>query len=139
MTKLAKTITATVAVGLMMGSAWAEDNVELTFLTFETPNLTAAYWDKAIADANAVVPGVTIEKLVSPTIDRDAYARQLDSTGQLPDIMVAVTPTGLAEAGKLAEFTADELSDWVNPTSNSFGGKIYQLATNSQTIPMVYY
>jgi multiple sugar transport system substrate-binding protein len=46
---------------------------------------------------------------------------------------------GLAEAGKLAEFTADELSDWVNPTSNSFGGKIYQLATNSQTIPMVYY
>lgn len=117
----------------------AADNVKLTFLTFETPNLTAAYWDKIIAQTSAKVPGVTIEKLVAPSVDRDAYARQLDSTGQLPDIMVAVSPNGLAEAGKLAEFSADELGDWINPTSNSFGGKIYQLATNTQTVPMVYY
>lgn len=140
-----KSILKTIATGLVATAAlapqlgWAQDNVKLTFLTFETPNLTAAYWDDIIAQATAKVPGVTIEKLVAPTVDRDAYARQLDSTGQLPDIMIAVNPTGLAEVGKLAEFTPEELSDWVNPTANSFGGKIYQLATNTQTIPMVYY
>ncbi len=106
---IATGLVATVALAPLAG--WAEDNVKMTFLTFETPNLTAAYWDDIIAKASAAVPGVTIEKLVAPTVDRDAYARQLDSTGQLPDIMIAVNPTGLAEVGKLAEFTADDLSD----------------------------
>ncbi|MFD6177043.1 MULTISPECIES: ABC transporter substrate-binding protein [unclassified Isoptericola] len=115
------------------------DDVTLTLLTFETPNLDAEYWDASIERANKLVPGVTIEKLVAPTTDRDAYARQLDSTGELPDIMVAVNPTGLAEAGKLAEFSQDELSHWIDPTANSFDGKIYQLPTNTQTIPNVYY
>ncbi len=136
--KLRTLLGAGLLVGWSLTGALAEDT-KLTFLTFETPNLTAAYWDKVIAETTAKVPGVVIEKLVSPTVDRDAYARQLDSTGQLPDIMVAVSPTGLAEAGKLAEFSAEELSDWINPTANSFDGKIYQLATNTQTIPMIYY
>ncbi len=113
--------------------------VTLTFLTFETPNLDAAYWDETIKRTNELVPGVKIERLVAPSTDRDAYARQLDSTGELPDIMVAVNPTGLAEAGKLAEFSEKELDNWIDPTSNSFDGKIYQLPTNTQTIPNIYY
>jgi ABC-type glycerol-3-phosphate transport system substrate-binding protein len=137
--KLHRTILAATALcALIAESAYAQD-ISLTFLTFETPNLTPQYWDKAIADTSAKVPGVTIKKLVAPNADRNAFARQLDSTGQLPDIMVAVSPSGLAEAGKLAEFSVDELADWINPTSNSYGGKIYQLPTNTQTIPMVYY
>ncbi len=128
-----------VALSTMLMTSTAFADVTLKFLTFETPNLTAAYWDKVIAQTSAKVPGVTIEKLVSPTTDRDSYARQLDSTGQLPDIMIAVSPNGLAETGKLAEFTKEELSDWVNPTSNSFDGKIFQLATNTQTVPTIYY
>ena len=125
--------------GTSTGDAADSGDVTLTFLTFETPNLTAEFWDDAIARTNEVVPGVTIKKLVAPNADRDAYARQLDSTGALPDIMIAVSPTGLAEAGKLAEFSKDELSNWINPTSNSFDGKIFQLPTNTQTIPNIYY
>lgn len=125
------------AVG--MGTAAQADDVTLTFLTFETPNLTSEYWDEAIAATSALVPGVTIEKLVSPTVDRNAYARQLDSTGQLPDIMVAVSPDGLAQAGKLANFTLEEIDQWVSPTANSYDGVVYQLPTNTQSIPMVYY
>lgn len=139
MNRTLRSLAAALVATVLVMPAHAQDNVKLTFLTFETPNLTAAYWDDIIARTSAEVPGVTIEKLVAPTVDRDGYARQLDSTGQLPDIMVAVSPNGLAEAGKLAEFTTDELADWVNPTSNSFGGKIYQLATNTQTIPTIYY
>lgn len=121
------------------GEAQEDGDVTMTFLTFETPNLTAEYWDDIIAKTNEVVPGVKIEKLVAPSAEqRNEYARQLDSSGELPDIMVAIDPTGLAEAGKLAEFTEDELTEWVNPTSNSFDGKIYQLATGTQTWQIYY-
>lgn len=140
---MAKFITKTIALGALvatsLGNLAAADDVKLTFLTFETPNLNSEYWDAAIAGASALVPGVEIEQIVSPIVDRNAYARQLDSTGQLPDIMVAVSPVGFAEVGKLAAFTSEELEPWVNPTANSYDGVVYQLATNTQTIPMVYY
>ncbi|MFK3678030.1 ABC transporter substrate-binding protein [Microbacterium sp. NPDC090218] len=137
-------LAAAVAVltGCTVGAESGPDEsgeVTLTFLTFETPNLDAAYWDETIKRTNELVPGVKIERLVAPSNDRDAYARQLDSTGELPDIMVAVNPTGLAEAGKLAEFSEGELENWIDPTANSFDGKIYQLPTNTQTIPNIYY
>lgn len=114
-------------------------DAEMTFLTFETPNLDADYWDAAIERASAKVPGVKIKKLVSPSVDRTSYAKQLDSSGQMPDIMVALTVAGFAQAGKLAAFGQGELTDFVWPKSNAIGGKIYQLPYNTQTIPMVYY
>lgn len=111
----------------------------LTFLTFETPNLTAKYWDDAIARASAKVPGVKIKKLVAPTVDRVAYAKQLAASGQLPDIMIGVSPNGFAQAGQLAPWTDQELSDFVSPHSNPINGKIYQLPYNTQPTPFVYY
>ena len=39
--------------------------VELTMLTFETPNLPASLWDSAIARVEQKVPGVKIKKLVA--------------------------------------------------------------------------
>jgi len=121
------------------GGGGAAGDVTLSLLTFETPNLTAAYWDDIIAKTSAKVPGVTIQKLVAPSAEqRNEYARQLDSTGALPDIMSAINPVGLAEPGKLAEFSKDELAEWADPTANSFDGKIYQLPTNSQTWNVYY-
>lgn len=121
------------------GGSDAGGEVTLTLLSFETPNLTSAYWDDIVAKTNAKVPGVKINRLVAPSAEqRNEYARQLDSTGALPDIMLAINPVGLAEPGKLAEFTKEELSDWVDPTANSFDGKIYQLPTNSQTWNVYY-
>ncbi|MFV5996563.1 ABC transporter substrate-binding protein [Streptomyces sp. NPDC056231] len=111
----------------------------LTFLTFETPNLTAKYWDDAIARASAKVPGVKIKKLVAPSVDRAGYAKQLAASGQLPDIMIAVSPNGFAQAGQLAPWTDQELSDLVSPHSNPINGKIYQLPYNTQPTPFVYY
>jgi ABC-type glycerol-3-phosphate transport system substrate-binding protein len=113
--------------------------VTLKLLTFETPNLTPKYWHDIIAKTSAQVPGVKIDQIVAPSSEtRDAYARQLDSTGQLPDIMVAISPDGLAQQGKLAAFTPSQLKDWVAPTANSFAGKTYQLPTNTQTWQAFY-
>src|SRR4051794_989101 len=70
---------------------------EISFLTFETPNLTPQYWDAAIKRITDANPGITVKKLVAPTQDRTAYAKQLLQAGQLPDVMIAVSPAGFAE------------------------------------------
>ncbi|GAA0380387.1 ABC transporter substrate-binding protein [Acrocarpospora corrugata] len=119
------------------GAAAAE--VELSFLVFETPNLNSAFWDAAIARATAKVPGVKIKKLVTPNVDRTAYAKQLDASGNLPDILQSVNPAGFAEAGKLAPFTPEELANFTAPTAGAIDGKVYQLPYNTQVIPVVYY
>jgi ABC-type glycerol-3-phosphate transport system substrate-binding protein len=119
------------------GSAGAKK--EITFLTFETPNLTPQVWDAAIKRATDQHPDITVKKLVSPTQDRTAYAKQLLASGQFPDVMVAVSPAGLAESGNLYAWQPEELKDFACPTCGAIGGKVYQLPANTQTIPMVYY
>lgn len=111
----------------------------LTFLTFETPNLTAQYWDAGIKRAQAKVPGIKIKKLVSPNVDRTAYAKQLAASGQLPDIMASVAADGFAQAGRLAPYTDDELKPYIWPHSNQINGKTYALPDNTQPTPLVYY
>ncbi|TCC63183.1 extracellular solute-binding protein [Kribbella pittospori] len=117
----------------------ASGTVELTMLTFETPNLPASLWDSAIARVSQKVPGVKIKKLVTPNVDRTTYAKQLASSGQLPDVMIAVNPQGFAEGGQLAEFGKDELKDFASPESGAINGKIYQLPTNAQPQSLLYY
>jgi multiple sugar transport system substrate-binding protein len=112
---------------------------EMTMLTFETPNLPASLWDSAIARVSAKVPGIKIKKLVTPNVDRTTYAKQLASSGQLPDIMMAVNPQGFAEGGQLAAFTPDELKDYAYPQSGAINGKIYQLPANAQPQSLLYY
>jgi len=111
----------------------------ITFLTFETPNLTPAYWDAAIKRVTDKYPGMKVKRLVSPTADRTSYAKQLKASGQFPDVMIAVTPTGFAQAGDLYAWQPGELSDFEVPDGGAIGGKVYQLPANTQTIPMVYY
>ncbi|MFD7428516.1 ABC transporter substrate-binding protein [Streptomyces sp. NPDC059818] len=150
MSKRANWVAATAALGLVAltgcavgggseGGNGSGGDVTLSLLTFETPNLTASYWDDIITRTSAKVPGVKIKKLVAPSAEqRNEYTRQLDSTGALPDIMVAIDPAGLAEGGRLAQFSKKELADWTSPDANSFNGKIYQLPTNSQTWQIYY-
>ncbi|HKN57041.1 MAG TPA: extracellular solute-binding protein [Amycolatopsis sp.] len=127
------------SVGSNTGGGSGGDK-EITFLTFETPNLTPAYWDAAIKRVTDKNPGIKVKKLVSPTADgRTSYAKQLLQSGQFPDVMIAVDPTGFAEAGNLYAWTPDELKDFQFPTANPIKGKYYQLPANTQTIPPIYY
>jgi ABC-type glycerol-3-phosphate transport system substrate-binding protein len=109
-------------------------------LTFESPNLTPAYWDAAIKPVTDKYPNIHVKRLVAPSAgDRTDYAKQLLQSGQFPDVMIAVSPSGFAEAGDLYAWTPDELSDFVFPDAGLIGGKIYQLPANTQTIPPIYY
>jgi ABC-type glycerol-3-phosphate transport system substrate-binding protein len=113
---------------------------QLTYLTFETPSLTASFWDTSIANAQAKVPGLTIKKLVAPSTDRDAYAKQLQASGQFPDLLESITPSTFVGAGLLTPYD----QSWVNanfllPQGNALKGKVYIPPTNSQIIPEVFY
>jgi multiple sugar transport system substrate-binding protein len=112
---------------------------EISFLTFETPNLNAQYWDNAIKRVTDAHPNIKVKKLVSPTVDRTGYAKQLLASGQMPDVMIAISPSGFAESGSLYAWQPDELKDFLHPDSGAIGGKIYQLPANSQTIPDIFY
>ncbi|WP_433516599.1 ABC transporter substrate-binding protein [Nonomuraea sp. CA-143628] len=113
---------------------------EISFLVFETPNLTPEYWDAAIKRITDKHPDIAVKKLVAPSAgERNAYAKQLLASGQLPDVMQAIAPSGLAESGNLYAWSDAELKNYTYPRSNPLGGKIYQLPYNSQPTPLVYY
>jgi ABC-type glycerol-3-phosphate transport system substrate-binding protein len=115
-------------------------DTKLTFLTFETPALTAKFWDDSIADAIKTVPGVSINKIVSPNTDRNAYAKQLQASGQFPDILASINPKDFIDAGLLAPFDQAWLdANFLQPHANDIKGKTYIPPTNSQIIPMVFY
>jgi multiple sugar transport system substrate-binding protein/raffinose/stachyose/melibiose transport system substrate-binding protein len=112
----------------------------LTFLTFETPALTAKFWDTSIKNATKDMPGVTVKKIVSPDADRNAYAKQLQASGQFPDIQSSINPADFTAAGLLKPFSQTWLNDnFLQPKGNDIGGKTYIPPTNSQIIPLVYY
>ncbi|MEV0622298.1 extracellular solute-binding protein [Nonomuraea sp. NPDC050404] len=118
----------------------ASGKKEISFLVFETPNLTPQYWDEAIKRVTDKHPDIAVKKLVAPSAgERNAYAKQLLASGQLPDVMQAIAPAGFAESGNLHAWTPEELAPYEYPRSNPLGGKIYQLPYNSQPTPLVYY
>jgi ABC-type glycerol-3-phosphate transport system substrate-binding protein len=112
----------------------------LTYLTFETPSLTASFWDTSIAGAQKHVPGVTIKKLVAPSTDRDAYAKQLQASGQFPDLLQSITPSTFVQAGLLKPYEQSWVdANFLLPKGNAYKGNVYIPPTNSQIIPMVFY
>lgn len=112
----------------------------LGFLTFETPALDATFWDTSIANALKEVPGITIDKIITPGSDRNAYAKQLQASGQFPDILASINPKDFLEAGLLEPFDQEWLdANFVLPNGNSIEGKSYIPPTNSQVIPLVFY
>lgn len=114
--------------------------ITLTYLTFNTPTLTADFWKQSIARAQATVPGLTVKQVVAPSTDRDSYAKQLEASGQFPDLLQSITPSQYTAAGLLQPYD----QSWINanfllPQGNAIKGKVYIPPTNSQIIPLVFY
>jgi ABC-type glycerol-3-phosphate transport system substrate-binding protein len=137
---------AIVAVSLVVGltgcgagGAGQDGEVEISFLVFETPNLTPEFWDSAIERFEADNPQITVTKIVSPDVDRDGYAQTLLSTGQFPDVQIALSPTALVEAGALMPFEPEDLAEFLQPDAGSIEGKQYQMPWMAQGIPLMFY
>jgi multiple sugar transport system substrate-binding protein/raffinose/stachyose/melibiose transport system substrate-binding protein len=114
--------------------------VTLSYMVFESPALTAKFWDDSIAAAQATVPGLTIKKIVTPSNDRDGYAKQLQAAGQFPDLLQSITPSDYVAAGLLTPYPQDWVdANFVLPLGNAVKGKVYIPPTNSQIIPLIFY
>jgi ABC-type glycerol-3-phosphate transport system substrate-binding protein len=115
--------------------------VTITWMTFETPNLPAAFWDDVKTRFEAKYPNIKVKRLVTPGTDRDAYAKQLLASGQFPDVLQAITPQDYVKTGQLYAFTPDEVKSMHTtvPEAGLIGGKQYSIPNTGQSIPVVYY
>ncbi|MBE1491833.1 ABC transporter substrate-binding protein [Plantactinospora soyae] len=112
----------------------------LTYLTFETPSLTSTFWNDSIAAAQKEAAGVKINRITAPSTDRDAYAKQLQSSGQFPDLLQSITPSNFVGAGLLKPYDKTWVeANFLLPQGNALKGEVYIPPTNSQIVPQVYY
>ncbi|MFC4035607.1 ABC transporter substrate-binding protein [Streptomyces polygonati] len=112
----------------------------LTYLTFNSPSLTPAFWKASIARAEKAVPGTSIKQVVAPSTDRDSYAKQLQASGQFPDLLQSITPSQYTAAGLLQPYDQAWIDqNFLLPQGNAIKGKVYIPPTNSQIIPLVFY
>lgn len=117
-----------------------QDESALTFMVFETPALDAKFWDTSIDNALADIPDVSVKKIVSPDADRNAYAKQLQASGQFPDILSSINPKDFLDAGLLSPFDKDWLTEnFLQPEANDIDGETYIPPTNAQVLPLVFY
>ena len=117
------------------------DNVNITWMMFETSNLPLSYWQDIVNRFEAANPGTTVTLLPSPTTDRDAYAKQLLASGQFPDVLQSITLQDYTSQGLLYAWTPAEQASWnvLFPHAGQLAGKQYDIPNSSQVIPLVYY
>ena len=118
-----------------------QEPVTVTLMVFESPALTAEVWDAAIESVLSKLPDyISIEKITSPNLDRDAYAKQLQATGQFPDIPFAVTISDFAAAGLFTPFDDEWLQEnFILPDASKTDGVAYHPPNGAQIIPFVFY
>jgi ABC-type glycerol-3-phosphate transport system substrate-binding protein len=145
-----KTMLATCVVGALAlttactsagsGGDTGSGTSTLTYMTFETPSLNSTFWNDSIAAASKEAPGVKINRITSPSTDRDGYAKQLQASGQFPDLLQSITPSTFAGAGLLVPYDQTWVdANFLLPQGNALKGKVYIPPTNSQIIPEVFY
>ncbi len=116
-----------------------DEEVELTFLVFETPNLNAEFWQAAVDRWVDEHPNYQINIIVSPDVDRNTYAKQLLATEQFPDLLIAIRVSEFVEAEALLPFSDEDLEPFMFPDVNLIDGKQYQLPMSGQYIPVIFY
>jgi raffinose/stachyose/melibiose transport system substrate-binding protein len=123
------------------GAAKASKPVTITWMTFETPNLPAAFWEDVKTRFERENPNIKVKRIVTPTLDRDAYAKQLLASGQFPDVLQGITPQDYVKAGQLEPFTPEEVKSWntTSPDAGLLEGKQFSIPNVAQIIPLIYY
>ena len=122
------------------GSSSSGSAASLSFLTFTSPNVTKSLWNGAAADVTKKYPGTKLKVLYTPNLDRQAYAKQLLATGQLPDIIWDAPGPDFVKAGALLSFSQSDLKGMNVPSGyGTIGGKTYNLWNGSFLVPALHY
>jgi ABC-type glycerol-3-phosphate transport system substrate-binding protein len=123
------------------GAVAAQDEpFDLEVLVFETPALTPEFWDGALSRASEGIEGINVVKLVTPDLDRTAYAKQLQAAGQFPDVQASLIVSDFGDAGLLVPFDDEFLQEnFVFPDATKLDGVAYHTPSGGQVISMIYY
>ena len=114
--------------------------VELSFLTFTSPNVTKAMWESATAEIEKANPQIKVKLLYTPTLDRQGYAKQLLASGQLPDILWDAPLPDFVKAGALLPYQPSDFEGLDIPKDfNAVGGKQYSLSNGAFISPGIFY
>src|SRR6202043_1064605 len=127
-------VAAIIVLSATAASKTNRDTVTITWMTFETANLPASYWDDIVTRFEAANPGINVKRIVTPTLDRDGYAKQLLASGQFPDALQSITVQDFAKQGLLYAWTPAEQASWhvADPHAGMLNGKQYNIPNNSQ-------
>ena len=118
----------------------AQASAEITFLTFQSPNLTKEFWDKQVAEIQKEFPNLKVTFQYTPNLDYQGYAKQLLAMGNLPDVIWDVQLQDFVTAGALLPYDVAGLADIDAPdTAGLVEDKHYSLTLGAQVIPMIYY
>jgi ABC-type glycerol-3-phosphate transport system substrate-binding protein len=146
--------TAAVAMGLAAGLALAgcsstvspaesgdaKAAATITFLTFQSPNLSKAFWEKQVAEIQKTYPNLKVKIEYTPGLDRQGYAKQLLASGNLPDVIWDAPLNDFVKANALLPYNSSDLTSIDAPASaGAINGKHYSLTLGAQVIPMIYY
>src|SRR5260221_5557957 len=118
----------------------ADEPPKLVFLTFESPALTASFWDNSIKAAIGKSTDYTVQRIVSPGIDRTTYAKQLLASDQFPDLLQSINTQEFIDAKLLTPWDNKWIEEhFTIPYGNALDGKVWQAPTNAQIIPFAFY
>jgi ABC-type glycerol-3-phosphate transport system substrate-binding protein len=122
---------------LVLQEQWKQP-ATLTLLVFKSPTINEAFWVSITAEARKQMPKLKFKYLYTPGLDRQAYARQLLTTNQLPDLIWDVPSEDFVKAHALLAYPESALKSF-NGGETRIGGKVYGLPRGAQVIPLVYY
>jgi len=144
-------IAGTAALGLVLagcstpaepGSTGGDANApaEITFLTFQSPNLTEDFWEEQVAEIQKTYPDLKVTIQYTPDLDRQGYAKQLLATGNLPDVIWDVPINDFVAAKALLPYEDSDFENISAPsTAGLIDGEHYTLTLGAQVIPSIYY
>ena len=109
-----------------------------------TPNLTEEFWKNYLAGFEAKNPGVKVKFIYppgGPGASSDAYYKTLLASEKFPDVLFGVTTSEFVGGGALAPFPIDDEIKTAIPNYESYQikGKLYELPTQAQPSPCLYY
>lgn len=120
-----------------------EENAEIVFQSWVTPNLTAEFYDGIIAKFEQENPGIKVKRIQPPANEGNAdnYLKTLLASGDFPDVVQNATVPLFVEADALAEIPIDDdIKQIKNYESDLINGKLYQVTSaGSQPQTLIFY
>lgn len=121
-------------------AAGSQEPATITFLTFQSPNLSAKFWQDQVAEIQKTYPNLKVQIQYTPGLDRQGYAKQLLATGNLPDVIWDVPLQDFVTAKALLPYQPEDLAKFDVPAdTGAIDGQHYSLTLGAQVIPMIYY